>query len=265
MSSGNNSPPPTHDLLRLREPGALCADCSVPSWVGPALQRAPWAVVRRGYVREGVVPVGVRGTTRAHRFAAFVALADIAERVSPEDLAGKLEKAATEGTECTEKIERYRIVGKQGPFQFSVGSVTSVAPRSCTMTARAAGKNADEMPARAALARVAPLLSHRGYRWGPGGSIGFELATGVPTATWSSDLDLVVRRDCWLEAKEAARLLALLAEAAAPAQVDVIVETPAGGVLLADLARAPMQVLLRTPDGPRLSADPWASMADQLH
>jgi phosphoribosyl-dephospho-CoA transferase len=116
-----------------------------------------------------------------------------------------------------------------------------------------------------ALARVAPLLSHRGYRWGPGGSVGFELATGVPTATWSSDLDLVLRRDCRLDANEAAPLLELLAEAAAPARVDVIVETPAGGVLLVDLARAPTQVLARTPDGPRLSPDPWAPTADQLH
>ncbi len=222
--------------------------------------------MRRGYVRDGVVPVGIRGTTRAQRFAAFVALADIADQVSPEDLAASLEKGpATEGTEFTEKTEPYRIAGKQAVLQFSVDSVTSVAPRPCTTAVRAPATDPDAMPARAALARVAVLLSQRGYCWGPGGSIGFELATGVPTATWSSDLDLVLRRDCRLEANEAARLLELLAEAAAPARVDVIVETPAGGVLLADLARSPTQVLLRTPDGPRRSADPWASMADHLH
>jgi phosphoribosyl-dephospho-CoA transferase len=53
-----------------------------------------------------------------------------------------------------------------------------------------------------------------------------------------------------------------LAEAAAPARIDVLLETPRGGVLLADLAPAPTRVVVRTPDGPRLVADPWAADPD---
>ena len=34
-------PAPTHDLIRLREPIALTADASVPSWVEPALETDP--------------------------------------------------------------------------------------------------------------------------------------------------------------------------------------------------------------------------------
>ena len=79
-------PTPTHDLIRLREPSALTADAPAPSWVAPVLRRTPWVVVRRGPVRDGMVPVGVRGLTRAQRFAAFVAVAEIGERLSPEDL-----------------------------------------------------------------------------------------------------------------------------------------------------------------------------------
>ena len=81
------SPAPTHDLIRLREPILLTADGQAPSWVELALRRTPWVVVRRGWVRDGMIPVGVRGLTRSQRFAAFVAVNEIAERLSPEDLA----------------------------------------------------------------------------------------------------------------------------------------------------------------------------------
>jgi hypothetical protein len=43
-----------------------------------------------------------------------------------------------------------------------------------------------------------------------------------------------------------------------------MLETPGGGVALADLAAIPAQVLVRTPDGARLSADPWMVDAGDL-
>ena len=211
-------PAPTHDLIRLREPIALTADAPVPSWVERALRRIPWVVVRRGAVREGMIPVGVRGRARSQRFAAFLAVSEVADRLSPEDLAAS-----------PHVIERERK---------------------------------DAVPALAALARVATVLACRGQRWGPGGSVGFEVATGVPTATASSDLDLILRQDWRLGPDEAVDLRAALAEAAAPARVDVLLETPGGGVSLADLAARPEQVLVRTPEGPRLTADPWSLNAD---
>jgi phosphoribosyl-dephospho-CoA transferase len=207
----------THDLIRLREPTALIMDASIPAWVESALDRAPWVVVRRGHVRDGIIPVGVRGPVRHQRFAAALAVADIADLLAPEQL-----------TESRYVIARSRM---------------------------------DEAPALAALARVAPILASRGHRWGPGGSVGFEIATGVATATSSSDLDLILHQDRPLGPDEAIDLQAVLAEAAAPARVDVLLETPRGGVSLADLASMPARLLVRTPDGPRLSADPW--MADE--
>jgi phosphoribosyl-dephospho-CoA transferase len=208
---------PTHDLIRLREPIALTADRPVPGWVEPALRRAPWVVVRRGHVRDGLIPVGVRGTARHERFASLLAFAEIAESLSPEDLTGR-----------DRDIKPFRK---------------------------------DAIPALAALDRIAPLLVRRGGRWGPGGSVGFEIASGIATATASSDLDLILRQDRRLEANEAAELLAALAEAAVPARIDVILETPNGGVSLADLAAMPAKVLLRAPGGARLSADPWMAVA----
>jgi phosphoribosyl-dephospho-CoA transferase len=213
-------PAPTHDLIRLREPIALTVDASVPAWVEPALRRTPWVVVRRGYVLDGMMPVGVRGLARPERFAAVLAVAEIADRLSPEEL-----------TDSRYVIER---------------------------------KRKDAAPALAALARVAPILASRGHRWGPGGSVGFEIATGVATATSSSDLDLILRQERRLGLDEAIDLRAVLAEAAAPARVDVLLETPRGGVSLADLAAMPARVLVRTPDGARLAADPWMADADPL-
>jgi phosphoribosyl-dephospho-CoA transferase len=207
------SPAPTHDLIRLREPVALTADWPAPSWVETALRQAPWVVVRRGYVGEGMMPVGVRGLARHERFAALLPFAEIADWLSPEDL--------TVGDHAIEPFRK------------------------------------DAIPALAALDRVAPLLVRRGDHWGPGGSVGFEIATGIATATASSDLDLILRQDRRLEPNEAAALLAALTKAAAPARIDVMLETPSGGVALADLAARPAQVLVRTPDGARLSADPW--------
>ena len=206
-------PAPTHDLIRVREPIALTVDASVPAWVERALRRTPWVVVRRGYVLDGMMPVGVRGLARPERFAAVLAVAEIAERLSPEEL-----------TDSRYVIDR---------------------------------KRKDAAPALAALARVAPILASRGHRWGPGGSVGFEIATGVATATSASDLDLILRQERRLGLDEAIDLRAVLAEAAAPVRVDVLLETPRGGVSLADLAAMSARVLVRTPDGPRLSADPW--------
>jgi len=214
------SPGTTHDLIRPLEPIALTADGPAPSWLGPALERAPWVVIRRGPVWDGMVPVGVRGSARHQRFAAFLPVAEVAQRRSPEDLV------------------------------VSLGAIKQ--------------QRRDAVPALAALARVAPVLARRGSRWGPGGSVGFEIATGVPTATSSSDLDLILRQEGRIEPGEAGDLLAALAEVAGPARIDVLLETPMGGVSLADLAAMQARVLVRTLLGPRLAVDPWMVDATAL-
>ncbi len=206
-------PGATHDLVRLLDPTALQADSPAPSWLASALARAPRVVIRRGQIRDGMIPVGVRGSERNQRFAAFLSTADVHQRLSPEDVLHMY--LATEH-------ERSQAVS-----------------------------------AVAALGRVAPLLANRRERWGPVGSVGFEIASGIPTATSSSDLDLILRREHRIEPDEAVDLLAALEKAAAPTRIDVMVETPIGGVSLADLATRPTRLLVRTLDGPRLLVDPW--------
>ena len=114
------------------------------------------------------------------------------------------------------------------------------------------------MPARRELAvmstlqAVRPLLDDTGLRWGPTGSVGFELATRIPTATPESDLDLLVRVPRG-SAEVLARLAALHREFGSLAvRVDCQVETSVGAVALAELVGGPSDVMVRTAEGPRL-------------
>jgi phosphoribosyl-dephospho-CoA transferase len=159
-----------------------------------------------------MMPIGVLGSVRSQRFAAFVPVTEIAERLSPEDIANAA-RAERSGTKSVLALD--------------------------------------------ALERVRPLLVASGHCWGPGGSVAFELATGVATATSSSDLDLILRLNRRITRDEACDLLATLANVASPARVDVLLETPSCGVSLADFAATPVQVLVRTAFGPQLSVDPW--------
>jgi phosphoribosyl-dephospho-CoA transferase len=118
-----------------------------------------------------------------------------------------------------------------------------------------------EVPALAALERVEEImrLASLGLRWGPTGSVGFELATGTATATPESDLDLMVRADQPLERAAAVALHAELG--ALPVKVDALLETPRGAVALAEYVSTPRRTLLRTVSGCGWVADPWAAGA----
>ncbi|MFP6560884.1 malonate decarboxylase holo-ACP synthase [Paraburkholderia sp. B3] len=199
-----------HDLLRvLRIPRAH----DEPEWVHTALERAPWAVVRRAEAPAGFVAAGVRGAARDQRFGTWLHHQDIEAVCSPEDL-----------------LQREPQAGRS------------------------------TLPAFVALAllreRVSPLHS---LAWGPTGSTGFELASGLPTLSSSSDLDLLIRLPERSEAALLRTLADVLAHASARAgtRVDAQVETPLGGVALTELAAGKPRVLVRASDGPRFVADPW--------
>jgi phosphoribosyl-dephospho-CoA transferase len=93
--------------------------------------------------------------------------------------------------------------------------------------------------------------------WGPGGSVGFELATGSHVAKPKSDLDIVIYCDRRITTDEAKWLCGLASNL--PAAVDIRVETPTCGFSLSEYAsQNPGPILLRTPCGVRLGADPWS-------
>jgi phosphoribosyl-dephospho-CoA transferase len=117
------------------------------------------------------------------------------------------------------------------------------------------------LPAFAMLASVRDeAQSLHAFSWGPTGSAGFELATGTPTVTATSDLDLLIRVPQKLSRERAAQLMIELESFAERARirVDVQLETPSGGVALAEWAVGKTRVMVRHAQGPQLVSDPWA-------
>ena len=119
-----------------------------------------------------------------------------------------------------------------------------------------------DVPALAALADIRHRLNDLSIVWGPTGAVGYELATGRAVAHRESDLDLVVRLpECCND------VLAALCETAAAARqtyairCDIQLETPAGGVALADWAGEAGQMMVKSDTGPYLTANPWAVAA----
>lgn len=109
-------------------------------------------------------------------------------------------------------------------------------------------------PVVAALDALAPSLDATRLCWGPTGSMGFSLATGVPVIHADSDLDLVVRAPVRLTAEQS-RLLHAAIETA-PCRVDMQIDTGHGGFSFTEWIRG-KSVLLKTGTGPMLTDDPW--------
>jgi phosphoribosyl-dephospho-CoA transferase len=113
------------------------------------------------------------------------------------------------------------------------------------------------VPAFAALAWIEGQLEKSGLDWGPVGSVGFELATGKQVVTATSDLDIALFAPVRFTRDAAREFWTMMS--AAPAKVDVRVETPHCGFSLEEYAReGTEQVLIRLPASRRLAADPWA-------
>lgn len=115
------------------------------------------------------------------------------------------------------------------------------------------------LPATRALRALSALLANAAVPWGPIGSVGFELASGVPAVTLSSELDVLIR-PVGLPAR--AWMMRLhVALQRLPARVDCQVETDDGALALCELVSGARDVLLRTPTGPRLIPAPWPNAA----
>jgi phosphoribosyl-dephospho-CoA transferase len=100
-------------------------------------------------------------------------------------------------------------------------------------------------------------------RWGPGGSVGYELATGYPTATPKSDLDIVISAPIPFDYEYARVLISSVRQISL--SIDVLVETPECGFLLADYASSKGgAILLRHVDKPCLGINPWFLESEQI-
>lgn len=193
-----------HDLLWGLTPDGLSPEA--PAWAAEVVQAGLPVVVRRAVPETDLIPVGLRGTTRAERLAAWLEPAAVRRQLSPE--------ALRVSSDCR------------------------------------------DLPVFSTLAFIEPLLDDLGLPWGPTGAAGYELASGWPALHAGSDLDLLIRCAAPLSRDQARALLTSL-QGQALCRLDILLETPLGGVALADWAANAPKVLLKTAAGPRLVGDPW--------
>jgi phosphoribosyl-dephospho-CoA transferase len=225
-----------HDLLEIDAERFLQVHPSVPAWVVESLRQTPFVVVRRGPVSDQEILIGVRGAHRNERWAGGCHPSVVNEILTPQTLLGRATAVAVAPLAAT-----------VAPASLSPAAA-SVPPAALSRTTT--------IPALRTLSLLAERWRSLDSAWGPGGSVGFELATGRHTATPQSDLDVVIYADERMTVNEA-RLLRDSTRGL-PAPVDIRVETPACGFSLVEYAsRAPALILLRTASGALLGADPW--------
>lgn len=117
---------------------------------------------------------------------------------------------------------------------------------------------ADAIPALRALNLLKDRWVDFVLPWGPGGSVGFELATGNYVAKPESDLDIVVYAKRRMTAEEAKSVCDRTMNL--PAAMDIRVETPVCGFSLREFAsQSLVAILLRAPSGIVLGKDPWGA------
>jgi phosphoribosyl-dephospho-CoA transferase len=114
------------------------------------------------------------------------------------------------------------------------------------------------LPAFQALVFLEDRLNGIDLEWGPGGSTGFELASGKPAVKEQSDLDLIIFAPERFDRTKALQLWKLVS--ASPGKVDALIETPYSGFSLAEYAAGHSgKFLLRTQAGRLLGEDPWTA------
>ena len=112
------------------------------------------------------------------------------------------------------------------------------------------------IPALAALPDLARTLDETSLCWGLGGAVGYELATAEAVCHAASDIDVLLRMPGEIARADAHALIDSLAGLAV--RCDIQMETPRGGVALADWAAGNTQVLVKSDQGPFLCRDPWS-------
>lgn len=115
-----------------------------------------------------------------------------------------------------------------------------------------------KMPAFQALVKIIPLLKK--YHWGVGGSLAYEMATGLETVQnnkeHSSDIDLLIYNPPRISLTDARKILVGLNNFGVHADVQVV--NRQSGFSLEEYAtnRSP-QILIKTLNGPVLTENPW--------
>lgn len=205
-----------HDLLTFNDNHDLILKGNpLPDWAKVSLSKAKIVVVRRGLAKQGLIPVGLRGSRRSQRLAGF--------------------------------LVKKRVINCYSPAYFIKNKSWEI----LTPERR-------KLPQFQALEKICPLL--RKYSWGIGGSLAYEMATGIAMVqnnlNHRSDLDIILVAKRKINIEQSRKLLTVLNQYQVHADVQVV--KGQNGFALAEYAanRSP-KVLVKTTAGPVLTADPW--------
>jgi len=117
-------------------------------------------------------------------------------------------------------------------------------------------------PCVAALQSISARMRSLGLPWGPTGSTGFALASGIAEVRHDSDLDLVVRASQPLTEQQLDLLDGL--QHLCPdlgCRIDLQIDTGQGAFAFSEFRRSARRVLLKTASGPVLIDDPWGKVS----
>ncbi|WP_155287507.1 malonate decarboxylase holo-ACP synthase [Lacticaseibacillus zhaodongensis] len=113
-----------------------------------------------------------------------------------------------------------------------------------------------QLPAFQKLVQLQPLLQD--FDWGVGGSLQFELVTGLKMARPGSDVDVIMNRPAQPLSYAAALRLVQQLQVIAGAHADIQVVHGQDGFSLEEYAQQrDRQIMMKTANGPQLTANPW--------
>ncbi|WP_316848860.1 malonate decarboxylase holo-ACP synthase [Pedobacter agri] len=75
-----------HTLIRFDKVEDLISDLPFPEWLSDALSGSMIGVIRRAVARPGLLPLGIRGSKRGERFAAWLPLESVQSYIKPSAL-----------------------------------------------------------------------------------------------------------------------------------------------------------------------------------
>ncbi len=198
-----------HDIVKVKE-GVSLDTLSLPNWAYKSWQSSPYHVIRRAPIRDKMIPIGIRGTTRGERYGCYIPITWVEKIISPQSL-------------VAERAWHHWQRATSFPRMFD------------------------------AIERMSHILMD--IKWGIGGSIGYELTTGLPTITEQSDLDIILyptrqfstqTGTLWQEEAQNCTI-----------KVDIQVETSQGAFHLVEYLSGRDKILLKRVDGYILSNRIW--------
>ena len=151
-------------------------------------------------------------------------------------------RGATRGERCAAWVNPTSVCTSVSPLELAARRDWRSHPRRA------------ELPALSALDAVESIMAaaRLAERWGPAGSVGFELASGYAAVGPQSDLDIILQLEAPLTRAVACALGMQLRQL--PVRTDVLLETADGGLALCEYIRGRPPFLLRTATGPQLTS-----------